>query len=213
MIASLSYMATSELILLPSFPQRSTITKRALPPSKSNHERIGRSLPRRRRLRRGRGGVGAAGGFDGGVFGLVLAERARHACGWWRERGEDRRFVAGRRLGEGRGRRGAHIDQGLVELVGPRDDDLVADVQAVGVGDGLLVGRPEGLVIPFRLVVELRDRPEGLAAADRVDVRVLAGSACPIRESTTNRRRGLDRCLRWRTVAPLWYRSRPFSRP
>src|SRR5271157_3117231 len=150
-------MATSELILIPSFLQQSTITKWALPPSQSYHERIGRSLPRPRRRRRGRGEFGAAGGFDGGVFGPLLVERARHACGWWR---------------------GDLLDQGRVELIDPRDDDLVADGQAVEGGDGILVGRPEGLAIPARPVVEQRDRPEVLAAADRVGVRVLTVKVC-----------------------------------
>ena len=53
-------------------------------------------------------------------------------------------------------------DQGLVELVGPGDDDPVAGAQAVGVGDGNPVGRPEGPVKPFRLVIELRDLPDDL---------------------------------------------------
>src|SRR5271157_4457713 len=169
-------MATSELILIPSFLQQSTITKWALPPSQSYHERIGRSLPRPRRRRRGRGEFAAAGGFDGGVFGPLLVERARHACGWGR--GEGRRFGEGHRLGDGRGRRGNLLDQGRVELIDPRDDDLVADGQAVEGGDGILVGRPEGLAIPARPVVEQRDRPEVLAAADRVVVRVLTVKVC-----------------------------------
>ncbi len=92
--------------------------------------------------------------------------------------GEVRRFVAGHRLGDGRGRRGDLLDQGRVELIDPRDDDLVADGQAVEGGDGILVGRPEGLAIPARPVVEQRDRPEVLAAADRVGVRVLTVKVC-----------------------------------
>ena len=118
--------------------------------SRSYHERIGRSLPRRRRLRRGGGGLGAAGGFDGGVFGPLLAERAGRACGWWRgpERG-GRRFGGGHRPGDGRGRRGDLLDQGRVELIDPRDEDLVADVQAVEVGDGFLLAAQRAL--PYRL--------------------------------------------------------------
>ena len=73
---------------------------------------------------------------------------------------------------------GGLLDQGRVELVDPRDEDLVADRQAVEVGDGILVGRPEGPGIPARPVVEQRDRPEVLAVADRVGVRELAVEVC-----------------------------------
>src|SRR5271157_4159215 len=126
-------MATSELILIPSFLQQSTITKWALPPSQSYHERIGRSLPRPRRRRRGRGEFGAAGGFDGGVFGPLLVERARHACGWWRGGGGGGGGGGGAGGGGGHFRGGGGwgggdlLDQGRVELIDPRDDDLVAD--------------------------------------------------------------------------------------
>ena len=160
----------SELILIPSFPQQSTITKWALPPSRSYHERIGRSLPRRRRLRRGRGGFGAAGGFDGGVFGPLLAERARHACGWWRGQGGG---IAGSSPGTVSGLGGAGAGASSIRAgsswSGRGMMILSPTVRRSRVGDDLLVGRPEGLVIPARPVVEQRDRPEVLAAADRVE--------------------------------------------
>jgi hypothetical protein len=82
-----------------SRPPKATAPRTGCPPRSpcsGSASARSRSLPRRRRLRRGRGGGGAAGGFDGGVFGPILAERARHACGWWRGWGE------GRRVGEGR---------------------------------------------------------------------------------------------------------------
>ena len=87
--------------------------------------------------------------------------------------GGPRGSSAGSDIGDGRGRRGDLLDQGRVELIDRRDDDLVADLQAVEGGDGILVGRPEGLAIPARPVVEQRDRPEVLAVADRVGVREL----------------------------------------
>ena len=40
-----------------------------------------------------------------------------------------------------------------------------------------------------------------------------AAAVSVLRESIHRRRRGLDRCSRWQTVAAFWFRSRPLSRP
>ena len=82
-----------------------------------------------------------------------------------------------RRVGDLRGK-GRDLEQGWVELIDSRDDDLVADLQAVEGGNGILVGRPEGLQPPLRPVVEKRNRPEVLAFTDRVRVRELAAEVC-----------------------------------
>ncbi len=92
-----------------------------------------RSVPRRRRLRRGGRGPDFAGGLDRRVVGTRPAERAGVGRGRGRGKGgQVRRLVARGRPGEGLGlgRPGADVDQRPVELVGPGDDQLVADVQA-----------------------------------------------------------------------------------
>ena len=109
--------------------------------------------------RLGRGATGApsaAGGLDSRDFAPRLAERARPVPRWWREWkwGEVRRYGTGQRLGDGRGGRGNLLDQGRVELIDRRNDDHVADGQAVEGRDGILVGRPESLAISGRPVVE-----------------------------------------------------------
>ena len=108
---------------------------------------------------------GVGGGMRGRIAGTATGPSA------WADQGSRRDF----------------LDQDRVELIDPRDDDLVADgFRRSMSGTAFLVGCPERLAIPARPVVEQRDRPEVFAAADGVGVRVVdRGSPPEWRSSNT----------------------------